>query len=303
MKKIKILHVDDNIHDTQLVKEAFSEEVDRFDIITANSRDTLEKHLEDFHFDLVLSDFNILGFDGFQVLEMARKNKPETPVIIVTGTGSEEIAVQAMKMGADDYVIKTTSHIRNLVPTVNTVLEKKRKEKEFAATLEALKESEERFRLLFDNSLDAVLLTQPDGSIKKANPAACKIFGKNEAQIIREGRNGIVDLTDPRLDIALKQRAINGSFIGELTGIRSNGERFPIEVSSTLFIDKNGKQNSSMIIRDISERKTNEEEINKKLAQFERFHQLTVDRELMMIELKKEVNELLQKLGLPEKYK
>ncbi len=172
MKKIKILHVDDNIHDTQLVKEAFSEEVDRFDIITANSRDMLEKHLLDFDFDLVLSDFNILGFDGFQVLEMVRKNNPETPVIIVTGTGSEEIAVQAMKMGADDYVIKTTSHIRNLVPTVNNVLEKKRKEKEYVAALKALKESEERFRLLFDNSLDAVLLTQPDGSIKKANPAA-----------------------------------------------------------------------------------------------------------------------------------
>jgi PAS domain S-box-containing protein len=185
---------------------------------------------------------------------------------------------------------------------VNHVLDKKRKEKEYAATLKALKESEERFRLLFDNSMDAVLLTQPDGSINKANPAACKIFGKSEEQIIREGRNGIVDLTDPRLEIALKQRAINGSFLGELTGIRNNGERFPIEVSSTLFIDKNGKQNSSMIIRDISERKTNEEEINKKLSQFERFHQLTIDRELMMIELKKEVNDLLQKLGLPKKY-
>ncbi len=301
-KKVRILHIDDNLHDRQLVKDAFLKDEDHFLLLEADDRAKFGKHLADNDYDLVLSDFNILGFDGFQVLQLVKDKNPDTPVIIVTGTGSEEIAVRAMKMGADDYVIKTVSHIRNLVPTVRNVLERKRIEKEIKATMTALQESEERFRLLFEYSMDAVLLTVPHGTILRANPAACRIFGRTEEEIISEGRRGIIDYSDPRLEPALKVREETGQFFGELTGLRKDGTKFPIEISSALFRDKHGNPNSSMIIRDISERKAAEDALQKKLNQLEHFHQLTVGRELAMIELKKEVNGLLKQLGKPEKY-
>jgi PAS domain S-box-containing protein len=300
--KIRILHVDDNLHDRELVKDALRQEHDKFDIVEADHRDKFEQHLAERDFDLVLSDFNILGFDGFQVLQLVKEKNPDTPVIIITGTGSEEIAAQAMKLGADDYVIKSVKHIRNLVPTIRNVMEKTRIIKEYKETLIALRESEVRFRLLFENSMDAVLLTVPNGDILRANPAACQIFGKTEEEIIHAGRFGVVDHTDPRLELAIKERSSTGKFFGELTGLRNDGTPFPIELSSALYKDNNGNFRSSMIIRDISDRKRAEEALQKKLDQLEHFHEITIGRELTMIDLKKEVNRLLTKSGQEEKY-
>lgn len=299
---IRILHFDDSLHDRKLVKDCLQKESDEFMVIEADSRAKFENHLAENDYDILLSDFNILGFDGFQVLQLVKDRNPDKPVIIVTGTGSEEIAAQAMKLGADDYVIKSVKHIQNLVPTIRNVLEKKRILAEHKNALILLRESEERFRLLYENSMDAVLLTLPDGRILKANPVACNIFGRTEKEIIQLGRSGIVDVSDPRLEKALKIRSSTGKFSGELTGLRRDGTPFPIEVSSSLFKDGQGNLQSSMIIRDISERKSIEEALQKKLDQLEHFYQLTIGRELTMIDLKEEVNELLKKLGQEEKY-
>lgn len=122
-------------------------------------------------------------------------------------------------------------------------------------------ESEERYRLLFQNSMDAILLAEPDGSIHDANPAACMLFGRTEAEIRHVGRNGLVDLTDPRLPGALKERADTGRFYGELTFIRKDGSKFEGEVSSNLFRTQGVLERTSMIIRDISDRSRSEERL------------------------------------------
>ncbi len=140
------------------------------------------------------------------------------------------------------------------ISTVWDVTERKLAEK-------SLKESEERYRLLVDNSLDAVLLTAPDGRIFSANKAAEEIFERSEEEICRLGRNGIIDTDDPRLKAALEERILKGKFHGELNGLRKDGSKFPIEVTSALFEDPEGNLRTSMIIRDISERKQAEEKI------------------------------------------
>lgn len=120
---------------------------------------------------------------------------------------------------------------------------------------EALQESEERYRSIVENTDDAVLLTVPDGAILQANPAACRMFGWTEAEIIQLSRDGIVDITDPRLAVALEARKRAGKFRGELNFIRRNGERFPGEVTSMIFKNREGQIRTSMLIRDITERK------------------------------------------------
>jgi PAS domain S-box-containing protein len=123
----------------------------------------------------------------------------------------------------------------------------------------ALRESEERYRLLFDSSMDAILLTAPDGSIFSANPAACRMFGRTEEEIVQIGRNGILNSSDPRFKGALEERNRTGRFLGELTFIRKNGEIFPGEISNAVFTDKDGNARTNMTIRDITERKKAEE--------------------------------------------
>lgn len=122
-------------------------------------------------------------------------------------------------------------------------------------------ENEERQRLLIDNSMDAIMVTSPDGSIIDVNPSAERFFGKTAQEIIQGGRNGIMDLTDPRLPEALKIRQETGSFVGELNFVYNDGTIFPGDVSSQLFTDSEGNVRTSMIIRDISERKKLEKEL------------------------------------------
>jgi PAS domain S-box-containing protein len=119
-------------------------------------------------------------------------------------------------------------------------------------------DSDEVYRSIFEHSMDAILLTGTDGSVFSANSAASKMFGMSEEEICRLGRTGLVDNSDPRLNIGLLLRERSGSAFGELTMIRKNGERFPVEFSSNLFRDPSGKERTSMIIRDISERRKSE---------------------------------------------
>ncbi len=119
----------------------------------------------------------------------------------------------------------------------------------------ALEASERKYRSFFENSLDAILLTSPDGSIHAANPAACKMFERSEEEIIAASRKGLVDSSDPKLPELLEERARTGKAFGELTLLRRDGTPFPAEVSTALFEDGEGNQRTSMIFRDITDRK------------------------------------------------
>ena len=125
----------------------------------------------------------------------------------------------------------------------------------------ALLHSENKYRSIIENSVNAFFLTMPDGSIIDANKAAEEMFGYSMKELPKIGRFGILDHEDPRLDKLLAERTKKGSARGELTGIRKNGERFPCEVSSVVFQDTNGESRTSMVIEDISERKKAEREI------------------------------------------
>ncbi len=127
----------------------------------------------------------------------------------------------------------------------------------------ALKESEERYRAFFEHSLDAVLLTAPEGRILAANTAACQMFGRTEAEICQVGRNGLVDLDDPRLPVALEERKRTGRFVGELRFRRADESTFDGEASTGVFRDRNGEERTSMIIRDITERKAAEARLSR----------------------------------------
>ncbi|MHB9041165.1 MAG: sensor histidine kinase [Melioribacteraceae bacterium] len=122
-----------------------------------------------------------------------------------------------------------------------------------------LRESEERYRSFFENSMDAIMLTIPDGQILSANPAACKIFGYSEEELIKLGQSGVVDNMDPQLNILLSERKLNGYAHGELTMIRKDGTHFPVEISSAVFKTREGHERTSMIVRDITGRKQAEE--------------------------------------------
>ena len=129
-----------------------------------------------------------------------------------------------------------------------------------AATQEsnALPTSDALYRLLFENCMDGIMKTAPDGSILDANPAACRIFARTREEIIAAGREGLIDSSDPRLTAMVEERRRTGKTHGELTGLRRDGSPFPVEISSVIFENPQGEARTCIIIRDISERKNAE---------------------------------------------
>ncbi len=116
---------------------------------------------------------------------------------------------------------------------------------------------------VFENSMDAILLTAPDGRIFAANPAACEMYGRSQEEIISAGRNGLVDTTDDNLPFLLAERERTGRAFGELRQKRKDGSVFPAEVSSRIFKSPGGDEFTIIIIRDITRKNQNINEIKK----------------------------------------
>ncbi|GBF35042.1 signal transduction histidine kinase [Desulfocucumis palustris] len=122
-----------------------------------------------------------------------------------------------------------------------------------------LRESQERYRSLFENSADGIILNRPDGAIVAANPAACRMFGLSEEELRRAGIASIIDMDDPGYKKAVKEMACTGKFKCETVLKRKDGAKFPGELSASLFRGRDDRYLTSLIINDISQRKRTEE--------------------------------------------
>ncbi len=117
-----------------------------------------------------------------------------------------------------------------------------------------LERSERRYRMLFANSFDAVLRTRPDGQVLAANAAACRLFGRSEAELQALHRDALVDRSDTRLGPLLEERARTGRAQGLIRMLRADGSAFEAEVASNVYRDGDGRETASVIVRDVTER-------------------------------------------------
>jgi PAS domain S-box-containing protein len=177
-------------------------------------------------------------------------------------------------------------------------LEKDRLRREAEAALHA---SEARFRSLFETSLDALLFTDPQGIVVAGNPAACELFGWSEQEMPGLGRREIVDLSDERLGGILANRQRTGRAAGEIRLRRRDGSFFEAEISTATFQTPQGLR-ASIVIRDVTARKQAEARLHEHIDELRRWHGVTLGREARVMELKREINELLEKTGEPPRY-
>lgn len=131
-----------------------------------------------------------------------------------------------------------------------------------------LADSEIKYRSIVENSLYAFLQTIPGKVVVDANQAAIEMFGYTLEEFRQLSRYSVMDKDDPRLHEFVANRERDGKATAELTAIRKNGERFPCEVSSAIYLDAEGNKTNSLVIIDISERKRAEEQIRVSEEQF-----------------------------------
>jgi PAS domain S-box-containing protein len=114
--------------------------------------------------------------------------------------------------------------------------------------------AERRYAAAFENSMDAMMLTVPDGPILEANPAACELLGFSEDEICEMGREGVVDVDDERLPMAVAVRKATGQFRGELNFVHRDGSIIPCEISSRIYHDADDNERTIIVLRDLRER-------------------------------------------------
>lgn len=127
---------------------------------------------------------------------------------------------------------------------------------------------EQKYQSIVAHSLYASLQTIPGKVVVDANPAALEMFGYTLAELCQKNRYDLLDRSDPRLATFLETRDREQKAWAELTGIRKNGERFPCQVSSTIYTDLAGEKVNSLVIIDLTESKRAEEQIRFSEAQF-----------------------------------
>lgn len=130
---------------------------------------------------------------------------------------------------------------------------------------------------MYENSPDGVLFTAPDGRVLAANPAACEILGRTEAEICQLGRQGMADLTDERWGAMLEERARTGRVQGSARMIRGDGVVIEVEMSAQVFTEAHGAKRTCTIVRDVTERVAMERQL---VALNERLLELTLTDEL-----------------------
>ncbi len=272
---VRILIVEDAPADVELAQREIRKSVRDCEFLQVETRKAYLEALETFQPDLILSDYRLRRFNGMKALQLAQKHAPLAPLIIWTGSISEDAAAECLKAGASNYIVK--DNIRRLGPAVIHALAERRVLLERRQGEEALRKSEEKYRQLLESSMDAILLTAPDGAILSANQAACSMFGYSETELVQGGRTLVVDASDARLSEAIAERKRVGRFRGELMFIRKGGIKFPGEVSSNLFNDQHGQIRTSMIIRDITERKQAEKALKESEERFRLLSEVSLE--------------------------
>jgi diguanylate cyclase (GGDEF)-like protein/PAS domain S-box-containing protein len=181
-RQIKVLLVEDRVEDAEMLLREM--QLRGLDVVSrrVDTSADYQEALATFAPDLILSDYTLPGFDGTDALRIARSSRPDTPFIFVSGTIGEERAIQALKQGAVDYVLKESR--ARLVPAMERALREAEDRDARRWAQRELEDSEERFRFAMHFSSVGMALVAPDGRWLGTNPALCGIVGYSEKELL-----------------------------------------------------------------------------------------------------------------------
>jgi PAS domain S-box-containing protein len=164
---LRVLHLEDDVRDTELVQATLDGEGIQSELTRVDTGQDFVAALNGPNVDLILADYTLPSFDGLSALKIAQQHAPDVPFIFVSGTLGEDVAIEALKTGATDYVLKT--RLARLAPAVKRALGESREKAERKRAEEALRRSEKEFRMALDTIPAMAWSTLPDGPNEYCN--------------------------------------------------------------------------------------------------------------------------------------
>lgn len=259
---IRLLLIEDDPDDAQLVQRLLSRAgTISFEITHVSRLSEGLDRLAEASFAVILLDLWLPDSRGYDVLRAVHEKAPEMPIIVLTGLADEEVAVKAVQMGAQDYLVKGQMDGNLLVRSIRYAIERTRAE-------EALRESEERYRELVQNACSIIIKVDTEGNITFFNEFAQSFYGYSEDEVI--GKNIVLTLT-PYSDVAGKDLSAMLRMVkeaperyhkSESESMRKDGERVWIAWTAKAIRDHSGTVTGILAAgQDITDRKRMEEAI------------------------------------------
>lgn len=254
--------VEDVPSDADLAEREISKAIPSRVFHRVETREAFIEALEAFRPDLIVSDYHMPTFNGMAALEIALEMAPHVPFIMHTGSMNEDFAVECMKAGATDYVIK--EHMKRLGPAVARAMELKKAREQRIQTEKALAESEMRFRMLTENADDLIFRYElyPERRFTYVSPAATHMTGYTPEEHYADPDLG-KKLIHPDDRHLLNQVTSDDESLRTpvtIRWIKKNGEVVWLEQKNVPVYDSNGRLIAlEGISRDVTERKKGEE--------------------------------------------
>jgi len=269
---LRILLLEDVPADAVLIERELRRAELPFQLRRVDSREGFLRALSEFNPDIVLADYTLPQFSALEALRLLKQRPSVTPMILVTGAQSEEVAVACIKEGADDYILKTS--LRRLPQAVQNSLKQREAQRERVATETAFRQSEAQNRLITENTRDLICLLDLDGQFLYVSPSYESVLGHPPQTLV--GRSA-ADFVHPEDVAAFRQTLDEARFFRASRHVelrfRSQVGAWPFFESAVNFIaDAHGKpQRVLMMSRDMTDRKLAEKEI-RRLAAFPKFN-------------------------------
>ena len=254
--RLQILLVEDNPRDADLLREAFSAIEEPLEIAHVERLEQAAAHLQQSGpADAILLDLMLPDSNGLATLDRANAIAPQLPIIVLTGLDDESLGVEAVRKGAQDYLVKGQTTPRRLLQTIHHSIERKRLEK-------AMRASDERFRRLSEANIIGII-TADMNAITSANDEFLRLIGYSREDL-EAGRIDGQQITLPEFAsrdqnalAQLKQRGWCEPFEKEY--VRNDGSRVPILISASLLT----REPAAWIcfVLDLTDRKRDEEDL------------------------------------------
>ena len=259
---LRLLLVEDVPTDAELICHELRKAKIDFSWQRVETKDDFITGLSNFTPDAILADYHLPRFSAMEALRVLKQLEVELPFILVTGSQSEEVAVECMREGADDYILKTSlkrlpSALLNALRKKETELEKERAEAE-------LHRREEQYRLITETTQDLISMLDVRGNFTYLSPSVGSLLGYEARDLIGTNSFALLHPEDRQSAAATFQRILNSEGRGaqEFRVRRGDGEWRVFESVGSRILDAAGAaQRVVFVSRDITERKRDEETI------------------------------------------
>ncbi len=260
--KWRILVVEDRDDDRELIGRELTRGKVPAEVRYVGSRSEFVAALKSYVPHLVISDFSLPQFDGLEGLAILQRYRTDIPFILVTGAQSEEVAVECMKRGADDYILK--SSLKRLPSAVMNALGKKNMQREKEKTEAELIAREEQYRLIAEHSRDLIYLLDQKGQFYYASPSFQKILGYTPSELVGRKAFSLLHAEDrARARKSFEEALESGT--GRTMQYRckhKDGSWVLLESGVSWATDASGAPLKAVVVsRDIGERKRLEEQV------------------------------------------